>query len=57
MERELRELYSFARSLRQRASEAAPTEYRDGYLAALLEVEEFVVDRAWDEGIDLEDDL
>lgn len=53
---ELTTIFRFVRSLGEQAELAPKGDYKKGYLVALEEVEEFLADRAWDTGIDLEED-
>jgi hypothetical protein len=45
-------LIAFLRDLRVRAYQAPPSSYKKGYLDALREVEEYVLDELWEEGED-----
>jgi hypothetical protein len=42
----------FIRSLGEQAGSARPGPYRDGFIAALFEMDEFVTEELWEEGED-----
>lgn len=48
----MRSVLTFVRDLQRAAVTAHASEYKAGYLDALDEVEEFLLDQAWEEGDD-----
>jgi hypothetical protein len=50
-----REVLHFVQDLVRAAERAHESEYKEGYLAACADVEEFVEDQMWEEGEDDED--
>lgn len=51
----MRSILAFVRTLMQESVLSSDTDYRDGYVAALEEVEEFILDQLWERGDDGED--
>lgn len=45
----IRKVVDFARERLELANRAPASEYRDGYTTALKEIDEFIVDLAWEE--------
>lgn len=49
-------VFRFVRTLADEVEEAPGTQYREGYLDALSQVQQYVEELAWDEGTDLEEE-
>lgn len=48
----IRRVLNFVRYLLVEAKSREPSPYRDGYVDALSEVQEYILDEMWEEGID-----
>lgn len=46
----MKRVLEFVRNLLRQTNEATPSSYRDGYQAALEDVEEWIEDELWEKG-------